>query len=174
MWGKMKSYHAVILGLVFVLGTGFGADAQRVAPEIGKESPITRSSPDRSSEKNGENPGDSFSSGWRICNESDQNEIWVAYSYLKDDDWFTAGWRKIVKNKCEIFLTEIENEIMYYHAFSFDGPKWGGDIDLCAHPTKKFDYVGDMKVCTGELEIIKFNRVDTEGKSGWTVRLTNG
>ena len=100
-----------------------------------------------------------FTSGWRLCNKSDYDKLWVAYSYYKGGNWVTKGWRPIENGKCEVLQSEITNRYAYYYASDFDGHDWTGNVDLCAERVK-FDYTGTMPTCKEGYEIFPFYRWD--------------
>ena len=112
--------------------------------------------------------GDGFNSGWRLCNKTVHASVWVAYSYWENEDWVTKGWRKIDKGDCSVFQTEITNRYAYYYATNFDGAEWKGDLQLCAHKTEKFDYVGEMGTCKEGYDTYLFYKLDLDGQNGLT------
>ncbi|MEM0975921.1 MAG: DUF1036 domain-containing protein [Pseudomonadota bacterium] len=115
-----------------------------------------------------------FTSGWRICNQSDYETVYVAYSFFEDDQWVTRGWRKIPKSSCEVFQTEITNNTAYYYAVSDDeDAEWLGEVNICAHPTEKFEYFGDVKDCPSNHETFPFYALDLEGQTVVTRNLTS-
>jgi len=158
------------LWFVAVLLLSAPADAQRVAPNP-SASDESRSSAVPSGD--GKHPDDAFTSGWRICNKSASPKVWVAYSFIENDDWITRGWRVIEQNRCEVFQTKKTNRYAYYYASDFDGSEWTGDLDICAHPDDKFDYSGNMDVCDDGYKVFPFFKIDMDGVSHMTRDLVN-
>lgn len=118
----------------------------------------------QSNAKRGET--DDFTSGWRLCNKSNHEDVYVAYSYFQDDRWVTKGWRRIDRDQCEVFQNKITNKTAYYYAISGDEKaQWDGDINLCAHDSEKFEYFGDDFDCKGEYKLFPFYALDLTGQT---------
>ncbi|MEM9241415.1 MAG: DUF1036 domain-containing protein [Pseudomonadota bacterium] len=114
-----------------------------------------------------------FSSGWRLCNESQYPVVFVAYSYFENGEWVTRGWRRIERGECSVFQNEITNNTAYYYAISEDErTEWAGDINLCAHPQKQFEYIGDVDSCPTGQKTFPFYTLELDGEEAVTRRLT--
>ena len=137
-------------------------------------SSISAQSVQRSPEGSNKSNSDSFTSGWRICNKSGYEPVWVAYSFFADEQWVTRGWRELDDGDCTVIQDKITNSTAYYHASTSGDEYWGSNIEFCAHPTKKFEYFGDLKDCPSGHEYFKFDKVDLKDKTVHTQNLTSG
>ena len=119
--------------------------------------------------------GKAFINGWRLCNESGLEPVWVAYSYYDQNDWVTGGWRELSDGECTIIQDRITNKTAYYHASTSSLKHvWGKDIEFCVHPSKQFKYFGDKKSCSAGQESYRFNEVDLSGTLVYTSTLSGG
>ena len=98
--------------------------------------------------------------GWEICNKSSDGKIYVAYSLFEEGEWVTRGWRNIEMGDCSVIQSEYTNRYAYYYAENESGRDWGGDINFCVHPTKKFEYEGSMGTCWDDYETVPFYQFD--------------
>lgn len=97
-----------------------------------------------------------------ICNDSDDEKIWVAYVTSEDDGWRTKGWRIIENGNCSIIWRDyIEYEILFYA--EGEGGTWSGSALNCVHPTDKFDIERDADRCSPGHELARFKRKDVTG-----------
>ncbi|MEO0344339.1 MAG: DUF1036 domain-containing protein [Pseudomonadota bacterium] len=121
------------------------------------------------------NPDVALDNGWRLCNKSDHEDVYVAYSYFENDRWVTKGWRRINKDRCEVFQSKFTNKTAYFYAISGnEKAEWDGDVNLCAHEDEKFEYFGDDFDCTGDYRLFPFYALDLTGATrGVTRNLTS-
>lgn len=107
--------------------------------------------------------------GWRICNKSSDPKVWVAYAYHDGSEWVRAGWRGIDQGACSQILDRLNTRYVYYYGESSTGT-WSGDVELCTHPTSKFQ-IGDNQTCSSPYELAAFIRVDTGDSTRWTTNM---
>lgn len=135
------------------------------------QSSVTRSG---SVEGDVKDPDVALESGWRLCNLSDYDDVYVTYSFYADGEWLTKGWRRIDYGRCEVFQRKITNKTAYYYAISGnEKAQWDGDINLCAHKQDKFEYYGDVENCTGDYKLFPFYALDLSGQTSVTRNLTS-
>lgn len=115
--------------------------------------------------------GSATGEGWQICNKSSDPKVWVAYAYHDGSEWIRAGWRGIEKGDCSQILESVNTRYVFYYAESDTG-SWGGDVELCIHPTKQFR-IGDGETCSSPNELAGFKRVDTGESRNWTNNLVD-
>ena len=97
-----------------------------------------------------------------ICNDSDDEKIWVAYVTSEDDNLRTKGWRKIENGNCSIIWHDyFEYEILFY-AEGQSGP-WPGSTLNCVHPTDRFDIEKAEDRCPQGYQLAPFKRRDVTG-----------
>lgn len=79
-------------------------------------------------------------SGWKICNKSSDEVVYLAYSYKDGTGWVKEGWRNIKKNTCAVLLStkNVKSDFVYYYAESNSG-RWVGKKPLCIDPKNKFE-----------------------------------
>ena len=106
--------------------------------------------------------------GWKMCNESDSEYIWVAYSSAG----LRQGWRQIGKGQCSMLLPDLDSQYVYYYAEGSSGRIWSGDTDLCVHPRYRF-ISGDDAICPAPFEMRPFLQVDTGDLQQWTTTISD-
>lgn len=62
------------------------------------------------------NPETTISSGWQICNQSNEEKIYVAYNTKDDQGWVRKGWRTISQGQCSKILSTLNTGYVYYYA----------------------------------------------------------
>lgn len=120
------------------------------------------------------NPETTVSSGWQICNRSDAEKIYVAYSTYNTNDnqgWVRKGWRIISQGQCSKILSTLNTGTDYVYYYAEGGnrkwPKDQGDISLCVHPTDKFE-LRPTESCNDPYKLYPFERINTGDAKFWT------
>lgn len=107
-------------------------------------------------------------SGWKMCNTSSHQKLFVAYSYKDDLGWVKEGWRKIERGQCSVLLQKITSRYVYYYAEA-DSSVWSGTKNLCVHPQNRFTH--RSSTCDGKYELRAFRELDTGESTSWTTNL---
>jgi uncharacterized membrane protein len=105
---------------------------------------------------------------WQMCNSTNENKIWVAYSYVENKTWVTKGWRTIDKGKCVILVNPVENRYMYYYAQGLR-QRWTGEKQSCVNPKDSFVLRADD--CPKGYKMYPFKEVDAGDSVSLTTKL---
>jgi len=108
--------------------------------------------------------------GYQFCNRTSM-ELYAAMGYTEDDAWRTEGWWALAPGTCTKALNEtLPAEQIYTYAVGYttngDQVEFGGDYPLCAGD-QAFEIVGNVDCESRGYVTIGFERVETEGRSGW-------
>lgn len=99
--------------------------------------------------------------GWRVCNRSSADAIWIAYAYRAVDNWVTEGWLRIDRGQCASIAKRVYDSTAYIHAKFSNGKELTGDEERCVHPDRQFRLKGDPD-CNGPFETREFREVDVD------------
>jgi len=108
--------------------------------------------------------GSSLKSGWQICNQSNVNEIRVAYvAQNKDGKWFKNGWLSVYQNSCTTLLSKINTQYVYYYgkgsSVTWEGKE--GSYKFCVNTMSEFSSLLHEK-CPEDYETFRFVEVNTK------------
>jgi uncharacterized membrane protein len=109
-------------------------------------------------------------SGYQFCNRTDI-ELYAAMGYTEDDAWRTEGWWALEPGTCTKALNDsLPAEQIYTYAVGYDPEgapiEFGGDYPLCTGD-QAFEIVGNGDCESRGYITVGFERVETEGRSGW-------
>lgn len=71
-----------------------------------------------------------ISSGVQFCNTSKYEYIHIAINHWENGSWYREGWWKIPRGDCMRVLSSIQNQTMYYYAYS-GSVEWSGPKKFC-------------------------------------------
>ena len=93
------------------------------------------------------------SAEFAVCNASSHATVNIAYAATWTDSagnphGQSQGWYQIDKGKCTIIISTLDVSAYTIYLYGFenvDSAKtyWGGDVDYCLDPSKKFFYQGN-------------------------------
>jgi len=109
-------------------------------------------------------------SGYQFCNRTDI-ELYAAMGYTEDDAWRTEGWWALEPGTCTKALNDsLPAEQIYTYAVGYnpqgDPVEFGGDYPLCTGD-QAFQIVGNGDCESRGYVTVGFERVETEGRTGW-------
>lgn len=118
------------------------------------------------------NPETTISSGWQICNQSNEEKIYVAYNTKDDRGWVRKGWRTISQGQCSKILSTLNTDYVYYYAEGGNRkwPQGKGDKTFCVHPTDKFK-LRPTESCDDPYITYPFKQVNTGDANSWTTTI---
>lgn len=109
--------------------------------------------------------------GWVVCNAStNEQTVYVAYSYYDGQAWVREGWRAVSRDQCSRLTIDILTRYIYLYAEGINGTKWGGDKPICVHPMEEF-LLPPMDECSAPYEYRSFMTIDTGDNRGWITTL---
>lgn len=109
-------------------------------------------------------------SGYQFCNRTNI-ELYAAMGYTEDDAWRTEGWWALAPGTCTKAINDsLPSAQIYTYAVGYttagDQVEFGGDYPLCAGD-QAFEIVGNVDCESRGYVTVGFERVETEGRSGW-------
>lgn len=108
----------------------------------------------------------------RVCNET-RNLVSVALGYRAERGWQSEGWWQTPPGECRV-LYQGDLHRRYYYVFAaddIDGGNWGGAVFMCTRD-ETFTIFGVEDCLARGYERTGFFEIDTEGKTDWTLQLT--
>lgn len=112
---------------------------------------------------------------FNVCNNSDKEEVFVAFGYHDANAISSRGWFKIEEGNCakvyEGDLTKVDSNLFYVYGLSSDQRmEWKGKHDLCVKLPGPFEYKDAAKKCeSGETR--KFRRITADDRKNFTISL---
>ncbi|WP_427161733.1 DUF1036 domain-containing protein [Aliinostoc sp. HNIBRCY26] len=124
--------------------------------------------------ESGNSSSQNFPKIFRICNQSRERQVSVAYAYYDGQKWVKEGWRKILRGQCSTLNSRVMSQYVYYYAEGIRGLRWTGNKALCIHPNRNFT-IGELPVedCITPYVLRPFVVVNTGSYSKYTITLTN-
>lgn len=110
----------------------------------------------------------------RVCNET-RNLISVALGYRAERGWQSEGWWRAPPGECRI-LFQGDLQRRYYYIYAVDdmgGGDWGGSVFMCTRDDS-FTIFGVEDCLARGYERTGFFEIDTQGRTDWTLQLTEG
>jgi uncharacterized membrane protein len=108
----------------------------------------------------------------RVCNET-PNLVSVALGYRAERGWQSEGWWQTPAGDCRV-LFQGDLQRRYYYIYAADdigGGDWGGAVFMCTRD-ETFTIFGVEDCLARGYERTGFFEIDTEGKTDWTLQLT--
>jgi uncharacterized membrane protein len=109
----------------------------------------------------------------RVCNES-ANLISISLGYRAERGWQSEGWWQAPPGDCRV-LFQGELDRRYYYVFAADdvaGGEWGGQVFMCTRD-ESFTIFGVEDCLARGYERTGFFEIDTQGRTDWTLQLTD-
>ena len=108
--------------------------------------------------------------GYQFCNRTGI-ELYAAMGYTEDDAWRTEGWWALAPGTCTKAINDaLPSEQIYTYAIGYqpngDQIEFDGDYPLCVGD-QAFEIVGNVDCESRGYVTMGFERVETEGNSGW-------
>ena len=115
--------------------------------------------------------------GYQMCNNTGM-ELWAAMGYAEGSTWHSSGWWSLEPDSCAKTVNDdLPTEIIYSYAVGYtpEGTtmEWGGDYPLCTGD-QAFEISGNDDCETRGYMTVGFDRIQTEGREGWTQTFTMG
>ena len=110
----------------------------------------------------------------RICNET-RNLVSVALGYRAERGWQSEGWWQTPPGDCRV-LYQGDLTRRYYYVYAADdigGGDWGGSVFMCTRD-ETFTIFGVEDCLARGYERTGFFEIDTQGRTDWTLQLTEG
>jgi uncharacterized membrane protein len=110
----------------------------------------------------------------RVCNETG-NMVSVALGYRAERGWQSEGWWQTPPGDCRV-LYQGDLTRSYYYIYAADdigGGDWGGSVFMCTRD-ETFTIFGVEDCLARGYERTGFFEIDTQGKTEWTLQLTEG
>ena len=108
--------------------------------------------------------------GYQFCNRTNI-PLYAAMGYTEDDAWRTEGWWALAPGTCTKAINDnLPSEQIYTYAVGYtnegDSVEFGGDYPLCTGD-QAFEIVGNADCESRGYVTVGFERVETEGRTGW-------
>ncbi|GLQ56891.1 DUF1036 domain-containing protein [Devosia nitrariae] len=110
----------------------------------------------------------------RVCNETG-NLVSVALGYRAERGWQSEGWWQTPPGNCRV-LYQGDLARSYYYVYAADdigGGDWGGSFFMCTRD-ETFTIFGVEDCLARGYERTGFFEINTQGKTEWTLQLTEG
>jgi len=108
----------------------------------------------------------------RVCNET-PNLVSVALGYRAERGWQSEGWWQAPSGDCRV-LYQGDLQRRYYYIYAADdigGGDWGGSVFMCTRD-EAFTIFGVEDCLARGYERTGFFEIDTQGRTDWTLQLT--
>jgi uncharacterized membrane protein len=112
-----------------------------------------------------------ITTGWLMCNKSNQEAVWVSFAYRTEGAWMSRGWQEIAQGQCSLLIPNVTNRYLYYYAEGSEGTTWGQGDEVCVHPTDRFSLRGEG--CPPPYETRPAWQIDTGSSRRWTTNLVD-
>ncbi len=119
--------------------------------------------------------------GLTLCNKTN-HLVWVATGMLKDDNFESRGWARLLADSCaQVYSQNLTDRFYFYYAEAVDAQGntvieagrrkvWGGDITLCTKSTRFVIHSNEACRARG-FDQHGFIQLDTGTAPKWTVNL---